>query len=115
MKLTREQIMAARTPKGGWTRKQIETWGLEWPPSRGWIERLTGESAGAAQDISSIDAANAAMRDKIALAVLPAIVADYLANDQFPSDGDNADLIAGCAFAVADAFLARREMEGGGA
>ena len=42
-KVTLEEVLAKRTPRGSWTRKQIEEWGLEWPPRAGWIKRLTGD------------------------------------------------------------------------
>lgn len=42
-KLTRDEIMAARTPAGGWTKAQFAKWGITWPPTKGWIERLTKE------------------------------------------------------------------------
>lgn len=42
--LSREAIMAARTPAGGWTKKTLAGWGISWPPEKGWIERLTGET-----------------------------------------------------------------------
>ena len=35
-----EQIEAMRTPNGGWTRKQLEEWGVEWPPKKGWKSEL---------------------------------------------------------------------------
>ena len=41
--ITLEEILAARTPRGGWTRKQIEAWGLPWPPPQGWPKLLTGD------------------------------------------------------------------------
>jgi hypothetical protein len=37
---TEEKIEAAKTPFGGWTRKQLGQWGVEWPPRRGWKQRL---------------------------------------------------------------------------
>ncbi len=42
-RVTLEEINAARTPRGGWTRKQLEAWGLEWPVKSGWVKRLTGD------------------------------------------------------------------------
>lgn len=45
MKLTREEIEAGRSPKGGWTRAQLAAWGVPWPPPKGWRKRLeTGEN-----------------------------------------------------------------------
>lgn len=34
------EIMAARTPKGSWTRATLARWGVAWPPPQGWKERL---------------------------------------------------------------------------
>lgn len=45
--VTLEEVMAARTPRGGWTKKQIVEWGIEYPPERGWIKRLTGDNSAA--------------------------------------------------------------------
>lgn len=35
-----EQIEIARTPAGGWTRATLSSWGVEWPPRRGWKRDL---------------------------------------------------------------------------
>ncbi|MFD4257599.1 TnsA endonuclease N-terminal domain-containing protein [Streptomyces sp. NPDC058534] len=35
-----EDIEAARSPAGGWSRKQLADWGVPWPPPKGWKERL---------------------------------------------------------------------------
>lgn len=40
MKLTRAEIFAASTGSKGWSKKQLASWGVAWPPSKGWIERL---------------------------------------------------------------------------
>lgn len=37
---TAEEIEAARTPNGGWTRDQLARWGVPWPPPLGWENRL---------------------------------------------------------------------------
>ncbi|MFI6955529.1 hypothetical protein ACIBJI_18865 [Nocardia sp. NPDC050408] len=37
---TPDEINAARTPRGGWTRDQLAEWGVPWPPPRGWQEKL---------------------------------------------------------------------------
>lgn len=42
MTVTIEQIEAAKTPAGGWTRAQLAEWGVAWPPQRGWKARLLG-------------------------------------------------------------------------
>lgn len=35
-----EDIAAARTPAGGWTRAQLDQWGVPWPPPKGWRRYL---------------------------------------------------------------------------
>lgn len=35
-----EQIEAAKTPKGGWTKAQLAAWGVPWPPPKGWKKAL---------------------------------------------------------------------------
>lgn len=34
------EVENARTPAGGWTRKQLAEWGVKWPPRKGWRTRL---------------------------------------------------------------------------
>lgn len=46
MKITRAEIEAKRTPKGGWTRKQLAEWGVPWPPPSGWRKQLEGGADG---------------------------------------------------------------------
>jgi hypothetical protein len=38
------EIMAKRTPRGGWTRATLAAWGVPWPPPRGWKAMLTGDA-----------------------------------------------------------------------
>ncbi len=40
-----EEVEAAMTGAGGWTREQLDLWGVPWPPPQGWRRRLTGRSA----------------------------------------------------------------------
>lgn len=35
-----EEIEAAKTRRGGWTRNQLAQWGVPWPPPKGWRRRL---------------------------------------------------------------------------
>ncbi|MFG3042875.1 hypothetical protein ACGFYZ_38850 [Streptomyces sp. NPDC048330] len=35
-----EEIEAAKTPKGAWTRAQLAEWGIAWPPEKGWKDEL---------------------------------------------------------------------------
>lgn len=44
-KITLEEVMKARTPKGGWTKKQLSEWGVPWPPPKGWLRKLTKKKA----------------------------------------------------------------------
>lgn len=45
MKVSKEEIEAAMTSKGGYTRATLAKWGVPWPPVNGWKERLiNGES-----------------------------------------------------------------------
>lgn len=40
MKLTAEEIDAAKTAKGGWDRATLAAWGVDWPPPKGWRQLL---------------------------------------------------------------------------
>src|SRR5260221_7681362 len=45
-KIAAQEIEAARSPKGGWTKATLAAWGVAWPPRAGWKERLiAGEPA----------------------------------------------------------------------
>lgn len=37
---TPDQIEAAKTPRGGWTRATLQEWGVPWPPPKGWRKAL---------------------------------------------------------------------------
>jgi hypothetical protein len=43
MKLTHENLNAARTAKGGWTKAQLEAIGVAWPPANGWRHNVVGK------------------------------------------------------------------------
>lgn len=38
--ITHEQIEAARTPAGGFTRATLAQWGVPWPPPHGWLKAI---------------------------------------------------------------------------
>lgn len=38
--ISEEEILAKRTPQGGWTRDVLAAWGVPWPPPRGWKIQL---------------------------------------------------------------------------
>ncbi|MBA7712424.1 hypothetical protein ES703_121398 [subsurface metagenome] len=35
-----EEMEAAKTPQGGWTKEQLADWGVPWPPPKGWRREL---------------------------------------------------------------------------
>lgn len=35
-----DEVAAARTPAGGWTKAQLAAWGVPWPPPKGWRAEL---------------------------------------------------------------------------
>ena len=37
---TLEELEAGRSPKGGYTRETLASWGVPWPPPKGWLEEL---------------------------------------------------------------------------
>jgi ribonuclease HI len=43
-KPTPAEIEAAKSPAGGWTRKQLAGWGVPWPPPKGWRRALESKS-----------------------------------------------------------------------
>lgn len=40
LKLTTEEIDAAKSEKGGWSKATLAQWGIGWPPPKGWKEML---------------------------------------------------------------------------
>lgn len=42
MQKTAQEIESARTEAGGWTKKTLASWGIPWPPPRGWRAALEG-------------------------------------------------------------------------
>jgi len=40
MQVTIEEIEAAKTEQGGWTRETLAAWGVKWPPPKGWKKAL---------------------------------------------------------------------------
>ncbi|RSS79406.1 hypothetical protein [Streptomyces sp. WAC06614] len=35
-----DEVSAAQTANGGWTKSQLAEWGVPWPPPSGWRKRL---------------------------------------------------------------------------
>ncbi|REE72175.1 hypothetical protein C8E05_1563 [Rhodococcus wratislaviensis] len=46
-----DEIEAAKTPKGGWTRDQLARWGVPWPPPKGWRQQLIKTSEKRAEEL----------------------------------------------------------------
>lgn len=42
-RVTKKWLNEHKTPKGGWTKKQIQALGLSYPPVAGWMSALNGE------------------------------------------------------------------------
>lgn len=40
MHISADEIEEKKTVKGGWTKKQLAEWGINWPPQKGWKEAL---------------------------------------------------------------------------
>lgn len=38
--ITKDEIDAAKTDKGGWTKDQLEKWDVPWPPHKGWRQQI---------------------------------------------------------------------------
>lgn len=45
-----DEVEAARTLAGGWTRDQLAAWGVPWPPPKGWRQRLADQWHAAQQE-----------------------------------------------------------------
>lgn len=41
--ITRQWLIDNKTERGAWTKDQIESLGIEWPPTSGWIIRIVGK------------------------------------------------------------------------
>lgn len=44
-RITEEEIEAKKTAAGGWTKKDLEAWGVPWPPPKGWKRQLIENGA----------------------------------------------------------------------
>ncbi|UFS65174.1 hypothetical protein LO749_00975 [Paracoccus denitrificans] len=49
MKVPEQEIEAAKTPNGGWTRETLAAWGVSWPPPKGWKAKLIAGESGVQQ------------------------------------------------------------------
>lgn len=50
-----DEIEKARTPNGGWTKKQLAEWGVPWPPPKGWKAALTQSKSSEARSSQKRD------------------------------------------------------------
>jgi hypothetical protein len=53
MKVSKEEIEAAKTANGGWTRETLAKWGVSWPPPKGWKKELENADRAANQENES--------------------------------------------------------------
>ena len=42
--MTEEEIEAGRSPNGGWSKATLASWGVPWPPPKGWKSRLISDA-----------------------------------------------------------------------
>lgn len=76
LKLTWEEIEAGKTERGGWKKSTLESWGIAWPPPKGWKEALmAGEKIGYAPQTepeSAPDSVEAKLLHDVVMAVIGA-------------------------------------------
>ncbi|MGW2426766.1 hypothetical protein ACWC0C_47875 [Streptomyces sp. NPDC001709] len=41
-----DEVAAAQTPNGGWSKNQLAEWGIPWPPPMGWRKHLEAKWRG---------------------------------------------------------------------
>lgn len=51
MKITKKWITDNKTPKGGWTKKQLQSIGVDWPPQKNWIEGVLNKEVTVEQQL----------------------------------------------------------------
>lgn len=85
--MTREEIEAGRSEKGGFTKAQLAQWGVPWPPPQGWKEALlagrTMQEAGLPSIEPSAIRGNVSAHDLLRQVVLAVIEAGqaHILND----------------------------------
>jgi hypothetical protein len=87
MKVSAEEIDAAKTAKGGWDRATLAAWDIGWPPPKGWRQMLIdgapipqpGVAGEPATAIRPSDAPEAKILREVVMAVIEAGRADILA------------------------------------
>lgn len=71
MQLTLEQIEAGKSLKGGWTAKTLASWGVPWPPPKGWKEALlTGSAMPEAQIKEEVERTPEVMLDDLVITLI---------------------------------------------
>jgi hypothetical protein len=72
---TAEEIEAAKTPRGGWTRAQLAEWGVPWPPPKGWRKALEcGMTVGTEDELAAVSQPLTLRRDADAHGLLRQVV-----------------------------------------
>lgn len=61
MKITKEEIDAAKTKNGGWSRETLNGWGIPWPPPNGWKAHLVEHGCGCSNCATNYTAALSAV------------------------------------------------------
>jgi len=56
--LTRENIHAGKSERGGWTRAQLALLGVAWPPMKGWLSALIGTELAKADYLAFLTSRN---------------------------------------------------------
>jgi len=77
--ITEAEILAARTPKGAWTAKQLAEWGVPWPPPGGWKAQIIAhgipfDADMPAPSVLSIERPTQAMLDRMMEASSPELI-----------------------------------------
>lgn len=82
MQVSLEDIEAAKTERGGWTKSTLAGWGIAWPPPQGWKAALVaGEKIGFSPQVepeSATDSIEAKLLHEVVMAVISADQGDIL-------------------------------------
>jgi len=85
----RAEVAARITPEGklplkGLTRKRLESWGVPWPPPKGWLKKLKADCGPQPKRVSLEFAQDIAVEMPMSVPVTPpAFVPEFLASTTF--------------------------------
>jgi hypothetical protein len=80
-RLSREEVEAGRSAAGGFTRAQLASWGVPWPPPAGWLQALLRGEDGADDHSTAEKACSMTIETETALRNY-----DWLVRDRGPGD-----------------------------